>query len=409
MKGIFKNKNFTLICLGTLISSIGDNLYNIALTISIYTLSGSIAAVAGMWLVRACIRIPGQFISGIIADKYNRKKVILFTNLFNTLVAFMFILVSGKNIGFAYILIFLLQATSDIDDTAGMAMLPEIVNKEELPTANSVFTLLTTITLLVSPGLAGFIYIKYGASILFIMNSASFLIAAMIYSMIKYKSTRLDNKEVHNFTLFKFAKEGYSKVINNRVVLITIFVMMSFSLLGRFYDIYKVYVADKILDVGSEGIIYFSYAMAFGSMLTPACIKLIKRNRFKLSTSYLVVSLFSGVGYLFWGFANKMFLSFSSVFILGIFTSAMSVFINSIIQDQIEKEYIGRVFSFYKMSIMISAIFGIVIAPILFDTIGVKYAVSIFAIIAIILVVLFSRLDKRVNEEVNEKVEYTQS
>ncbi len=87
----------------------------------------------------------------------------------------------------------------------------------------------------------------------------------------------------------------------------------------------------------------------------------------------------------------------------------MSVFINSIIQDQIEKEYIGRVFSFYKMSIMISAIFGIVIAPILFDTIGVKYAVSIFAIIAIILVVLFSRLDKRVNEEVNEKVEYTQS
>lgn len=405
MKSILKNKNFALICSGIMISTIGDNLYNLALTISIYKLTGTIAAVAGAWLVRAAIRIPSQFISGIIADKYNRKKVIISAQIFCAIIAFMFIFVTEKNLILAYILIFLLQAIADVDDTAGNAFLPEVVDKTQLSEANSVFTLTSTVALLLSPALAGVIYVKYGASILYIMNSASFLISALIFLFIKYNYTKIESDEKHKFTLFTFARNGFRKVLGNKIIYISILVMMNFSLLGRFYDIYKVYVADKILNIGAEGIIYFSYAMAFGSLLTPLCIRFAKQKNIEINTSYLAVSLFSGISYLFWGVVDNFYLSCASLFLMGIFTSAMSVYITTIIQQQVEKEHVGRVFSFYKISIMFSAIFGIVIAPILFNKIGVKFAVGIFSIISIVLVSLFGKLQHRNYKEVVQNIE----
>ncbi|MBR3470087.1 MAG: hypothetical protein IKH28_10450, partial [Lachnospiraceae bacterium] len=58
---LFKNPAFVKLALATLISSFGDSLYALAITLSVYNITGSIAGVAGMWLIRAVIRIPCQF------------------------------------------------------------------------------------------------------------------------------------------------------------------------------------------------------------------------------------------------------------------------------------------------------------------------------------------------------------
>ncbi|MBR4604948.1 MAG: hypothetical protein IKO41_01795, partial [Lachnospiraceae bacterium] len=58
---VFKNPAFQKLALATLISSFGDSLYALAITLSVYNITGSIAGVAGMWLIRAVIRIPCQF------------------------------------------------------------------------------------------------------------------------------------------------------------------------------------------------------------------------------------------------------------------------------------------------------------------------------------------------------------
>ncbi|MDO4296398.1 MAG: hypothetical protein Q4D90_09620 [bacterium] len=72
------NRNFRLLCVTTLISSIGDSLYSLACTLTVYALSGSIAGVAGMWMIRAIIRIPGQFLAGVVSDRFNRKYISFF-------------------------------------------------------------------------------------------------------------------------------------------------------------------------------------------------------------------------------------------------------------------------------------------------------------------------------------------
>lgn len=406
MKKLFINRNVFLILIGSLISSIGDNLYNIGLTLSMYALSGSVSAVAGMWLVRALIRIPGQFFSGIIADKFNRKRIIVWINLLSGIICFMFVFVNNRNMIFAYIIIFLLQATSDVDSAAGMAMLPEIVDKKDLTDVNSLFSLISTITLFISPALAGIIYVKYGVLTLYVLNSASFILGSVMFSMIKYKDSKgLDDKVEHKFTLFKFAKEGYDVSITNKFICTTISVMMIFAVLGRFYEIYKVYIADKILNVGSIGIVYFNYAMAFGSMIAPALIKFLKYKDSSNKKSLLLVSLLTGLGFMFFGISSNIFIVCSAVFIIGLFQTGMSVFINSILQGEVENQYLGRVFSFYKIATMFSAIFGIIIAPSLLNIIGTKYALVIFSFIGMLSVGFTYLSGNRANKKSNINTE----
>lgn len=384
MKTVFINRNIFLICLGGLVSSIGDNLYNIGLTLSMYAMSGSVAAVAGMWLVRALIRIPAQFFCGIIVDCYNRKKIMVGVNLFSGLICSLLIFVNENNYYLAYIIIFILQGTSDLDNSAGMAMLPEIVEQKNLGAVNSMFSLVSTITLFIAPALGGLVYVNYGVAILYMLNAFSFVFGGVMYAMLDYPmETNTKDVKEHHFILFQFAKEGYEVVLLKKSVLIIFISTSAFAILGRFYEIYKIYIAEQIFEIGAVGIVYFSYAMAFGSLIAPFLIKYIgKKDKNNIKT-WAAVSIMTGIGFMIFGISKKSLIICFGVFIIGLFQTCMSVLINTIVQKEIESQYLGRVFSFYKILTILSAIVGILIAPPLLNWIGSQVAVVVVSIVGI--------------------------
>lgn len=389
MKTFFINRNIFLICLGSLISSIGDNLYNIGLTLSMYAMSGSVTAVAGMWLVRALIRIPAQFFSGIIVDRYNRKKIMVFINLFSGAICSLLIFVNSSNYYLAYIIIFILQATSDLDNSAGMAMIPEIVEQKDLGAVNSIFSLVSTITFFIAPAIGGLVYVNYGVGVLYILNALSFVFGGIMYSMLDY-SIETDKNDVkeHKFMLFKFAKEGYEAVLLKKSVLIIFISTSAFAILGRLYEIYKIYIAEQIFEIGSIGIVYFSYAMAIGSLIAPFVIKYITKKDKNNIKTWAVVSILTSIGFMIFGISQKSMIICFGVFIIGLFQTCMTVLINTIVQKEIENQYLGRVFSFYKILTIVSAIIGILIAPPLLGMIGSKVTVLIFSIVGIVSIVI---------------------
>lgn len=71
---IFRNKAFRYLVGATTISSLGDSLYSLAITLSVYKITGSIIGVALMWLIMALIRIPCQFMAGIVIDYFDKKR-----------------------------------------------------------------------------------------------------------------------------------------------------------------------------------------------------------------------------------------------------------------------------------------------------------------------------------------------
>lgn len=372
-------------------SSIGDNLYNLALTLLLYNMTQSVVGVAGMWLVRAVIRIPVQFLSGIIADKFNRQKISITVYWVSAVLSLLFVFTSSTYIVFAFVLIFLLQGTSDIDNTAQAAMLPEIVEKADLESANSIFSVMGTIIMLTAPGIGGLLYVHFGADLLFIIDSLTFVTAAILFTRISYHPVKTEPTGPKKFMLFAFAKEGYTQIKGNRIILVFISVMMGYAVLGRFYEIYKVYVADQILGVGAEGIVYFSYAMAIGSLLGPLWIRRMRTKGHNKYQSFLWISLLASVSYILWGNTSLLIVSYAASMAMGFLDCNMSILCNSIIQEKVDHSYIGRVMSFYKIAIVCSAILGIVLAPVLLKYWGIGLAMLAAGGVSIAFVMLLLR------------------
>lgn len=383
-KDLFKNKNFTLLSIGGFISSIGDYLYNIGITVYLYSLTNSVGAVALMWLSRAVLRIPMLYLSGFIADSYNKKKVIMVTNLASVIFAFLFTLVNDQRLWLVYILAFILQSLNDIDVSSETAILPEVVSKEELSYSNSIFSFLQSTSIFISPAIGGILYKLYGSNILFIINAISFLISGVLFSLIKYNFVRSD-KAATGAGIIKSGIEGY-KIFSRYSSVKTVFVIMSmFAVLGRFYETYKVAVSDVLLKLNPEGIIYFSYALAVGGLLVPFIVKaLSKKNHITLFTLSTVII---AIGYIIFGYSKSYIITFGVLIILGLAQNLQGIYSSTIIQNTIPKEYIGRVFSFYKILLTLFAILGLLIATPLYNLIGIGNSFTSISIMLIILCV----------------------
>lgn len=395
------NKNFLSLAIGSFISTIGDHLYNFALTVWLYEISNSIVSVAGMWFARAFFRIPVQYIAGTIVDRYNKKYIAILSNIVSIPLAFSLIYLDSGNLYLVYIIVFLLQAINDIDVTAEVSILPELVENDKLQDYNSIFSVLGTIALLLSPALGGLIYTTMGVEILFIINAITFLVASISFCFIKYTKLDIENINDRN-SLLKSGKEGFSIIMKNSILAFLILSVMSLSILGRFYEIYKVYIADSYLKIGADGILYFSYAMAFGGFLTPIIIKKAK-NKYEnnLIKPFLIFTVLTSICYLIWGNTTNIYISLISLFVLGAVSSCYLTLMTTILQKETPKEYIGRVFASYKISLISSAILGIVISPYILELLGTFGSFLVFCIIPIILAFIIET-KKQDNVIINE-------
>lgn len=368
---ILKNKSFALLTIGGFISSIGDYMYNVGVTVYLYSMTKSVGAVAVMWLSRAVLRIPILYLSGIIADSFNKKKVIVITNLASVVFAFLFIFANEQRLWLVYLLAFLLQSLNDIDVNSETAILPELVSKDKLAYSNSVFSFLESTSVFLSPALSGILYKLYGSNILFIINSISFLAAGILFAFIRYDFIKPKSSAAKN-GLIKSGIEGY-KILSGYANVRIVFIIMSiFAVLGRFYETYKIAVADVLLNLKPEGIIYFDYALAVGGLSVPFIVKLLSKKSpiIIYTTSTIVI----GVGYALFGYSHSFVLTFLILSVLGLTQSVQGIYSRTIIQNNIPQKFIGRVFSFYKIMLTLFAIIGLLIASPLYTLIGVSKA-----------------------------------
>ncbi len=158
------SKDFTLVVIGQIISLFGNATVRFALPLYLLNLTGS-SALYGT--VMACAFIPSILLSpvgGIIADRVNKRNVMVILDFFTAAVILLFsLLMQGVN------LVVLLTATLMIlYGIAGayqpsvQASIPALVNAEYIMEANSVVNTISSFAGLMGPVLGGILYSAYG-------------------------------------------------------------------------------------------------------------------------------------------------------------------------------------------------------------------------------------------------------
>ncbi len=182
-----ENTNFRYLWFGQIISLLGDWFNLIASASLVASLTGSGLAVGGLFAVRMLAPFLISPVAGVAADRFNRKALLIFTDLARALTVLGFLLVRRPDqVWLLFTLTGLQLALSGIFFPTRNAILPDIVSAGALGTANALSSATWSIMLALGAALGGLVTGGWGVYPAFSIDALTFLVSAAILSMIKH-------------------------------------------------------------------------------------------------------------------------------------------------------------------------------------------------------------------------------
>ncbi|HSA48836.1 MAG TPA: enterobactin transporter EntS [Yinghuangia sp.] len=180
-----ESRDFRNLFAATSLSMLGTALTSVAASIQVYDLSGSSLHVGLVNLVIGVSLCVGLLAGGVLADRRDRRTLILRTRAGSALVVLALAvnaLVPSPQLSVLYVLAVAAGIIGGLGAPALMAVTPALVGREHLAAAGALLTLTTQFGAMVGPGLAGLIAAGPGVAACFAIDAAGFLLGAVLLS-----------------------------------------------------------------------------------------------------------------------------------------------------------------------------------------------------------------------------------
>lgn len=176
---ILRHRNFALLWLGQTVSWFGDSLYFVSLLWLVQELTGSRAL---MGVVAACRTIPALFgvFAGVLVDRMDRRRLMMVSDILRAgIICALPVLMAMSLLQSWHIPVvaFLLAAAGVAFNPAQQALLPGIVDREDLAQANSLLTMSQQFTNVLGYGIAGLLIAVIGVAPMFTIDAVTFLVS----------------------------------------------------------------------------------------------------------------------------------------------------------------------------------------------------------------------------------------
>ena len=174
-----RNPHFRNLWLARVVSNLGDWFNLLASATLIASLSGAGTAISFLFLARF---LPLFFMSpfaGVLADRFDRRKLMIATDLLRAVTVLSFLFVDRpERIWLLYVLTALQFVFSAVFTPAQQAYLPAVVDKEDLVTANALDSLTWSTMLAIGALLGGLATAFFGVQTAFVLDALTFVVAA---------------------------------------------------------------------------------------------------------------------------------------------------------------------------------------------------------------------------------------
>ncbi len=260
--GIITNKNFFKLWGSQVTSKLAENFFNFSLVILIYKLTESSTYVS---LLVILISIPPILLSafaGTVADSFNRKTILILSNGLRFLIVIVaMVFVDEPNVLLA--VAFFLAIVAQFFSPAEVSSIPTVVPKEQLFTANSIYSFTNYAMFLIGYTVAGPILEHFEARITFFIIMALYLCATSLNSLLPPLVEHLQHLQEQTQELFDWKViwhrliEGIKFILHHKVIrFVIIQVAIVFSVQRGFISLVPAF-ADDFLHIGIDDISYF--------------------------------------------------------------------------------------------------------------------------------------------------------
>lgn len=399
---IFKNKNFILLWLGQLVSMSGSSMHSLAVMWYVLEVTGSTTK-AGITMVFTILpNVILSPITGPLADRLDRKKIIIVTDLINGLLVGIIAFLTFMNnlqLWMLYSISALMSATTAFFSPAIQASIPAMVKKDNLVKANSLTQMTRNATSIFGPALAGILITIIGIPGLFLLNSVSYLLSSLSESFISIPRVKRDiNKKT---TILEDFKDGIKYTMKNTDLLHIIIV--GGVIINFLFAPFTIIVAVKskdVLSVDSSGYGVLLSALSVGALVMSFFIPKISERVGNFRLMFLGLT-FEGLLLIPFAFANNIYTAFIALTLLGASFGVVNVAIGSVVPVIVPNHIMGRVSSVLGILCSISMPIGYYLGGILlekYSVFSILLSVALLTTLAGLTTVRVVRSDKRVVE-----------
>ena len=347
------NRNFFMLLSGQFVSQIGDKLHMIALSFWVLKTTGSSAK---MGAVLAASLIPSLvigFFSGAFIDRYNRKNIIIGTDLLRGLILALFaVLFYFELINFYMILAMqmLLSVNAAFFDPAIPSVIPQIVDEKNLAAANSKHQFVNGFSTIAGAFIGGIFISMFGYLWVFVVNAISFLLSAFFECFIKIPPLQKDTTEKRGETgILSDLQQGYQYILSDKALLILLFMVMVIHFFVGSIEIFMPVIANAISDDGARNLGFFQTAFGVGTIIMAVILSIKNisgKEKFTLFGSvfligvlYIAASFFAGNEAVITGLYLIM------IFLFGCCIICAGISFKTLLQKKVDNSFAGRVFA----------------------------------------------------------------
>ena len=333
-----QHRNYRLIWIGLFVSFSGSMMQNAALLWHVSLLvppdrKGLALGLVG--LVRVVPIMVFSMISGVVADAWDRRKLMLFTQVAATLVAVALAVLTFRGLTQVwplYLLAALGSSVGAFDMPARGSLVPTLVPREHLPNAISLNTIMFQTASVVGPSLGGLLIASTGVGWVYVANAVSFSVVIVALLMMRDVPARAPSESgSRDDVSLHAALEGLQFVFRSPLIRSTMLLDFFATFFSSATALLPIFAQD-VLQVGAKGYGWLYAAPAVGAMATSAVlVPLVDRITRRGPTLLWAVGGY-GLATIIFGISRSFWLTFACLAMTGA-TDTVSMVIRNIVRQ----------------------------------------------------------------------------
>jgi MFS family permease len=342
---VLKQRDFGLFWASLLFSAVGSQISTVAIAWQVYEITNSPFQLGLAGLFRALpimlLSIPG----GVLADRMDRRRLLIITQSLAALLALALALLSyfaAVQVWQIYLVTFLSGAVGIFDAPARTALIPTLVRPEQLATAYALNITWRQIATLSGPFIGGVIIATVGLSTSYFIDALSFLSVIVCLGLMRAKAAAASGEKKES--PLESVRGGFNFIRDNSAILGLMGMDTCVQFFGAYRSMMPVFARD-ILAVGPTGLGALLGVPAFGA-LAGSAIVMVLGNPKKKGQLIIFVTLVYTVGLISFALSRSLILSLAIGFLLGLVDAIGETLRDTMIQLITPDPMRGRVKSF---------------------------------------------------------------
>lgn len=366
------NWNFTILMLGRIVSETASQMLKFALSLYVLDVTGSAVAFSMIFGFSTFAAVIVNLFAGFISDRYDRKKIMVVTDLISALIVLAFLPIFNVapgnmvNLTIYAIVIGALQALFELTITA---IIPDVFKDEDIGKANSALQSIYSLIAIFGVIIGAIAYRNLSMNMIFLIDAISFVLSGILALFLKPIIDKKDYRQDVQVNYLTIITEVFSYLKSKADIrFFLVFTMLITFVFASMVILVLPYIGYKLIKVSAFQLSLLQAAWSVGT-ITGAVYVATRQAPQKLIHRYFFFLWIQSVLLIFWVFPLGINTAtfdkwpvcagyFILVLLLGVFNSLQTIPIITYFQNSVPEQMRARFFGIFHTVILVACPLG---------------------------------------------------